>query len=80
MTRSCGHASEAAEGLTDRGGSRRVRQSNDGRRFVQTLVPFGVGVGVGGDPAADSEHGVADGVELDGPDRDVELASCDGRR
>ena len=43
--------------------------------LMQAFRPFGVGIGVGGDPAADAQHGATRGVELDGADRDVQLAS-----
>ena len=49
-----------------------------GAALCRHSCPFGVGIGVGGDPAADPQHGVADGVELDGSDRDIELAPGDG--
>ncbi|CKU17893.1 Uncharacterised protein [Mycobacterium tuberculosis] len=44
---------------------------------MQALRPFGVRIGVGGDPAANAQHGVACGIEFDGADCDVELASGD---
>ena len=48
-----------------------------GRCFDQAFAPLGVGNGVGGDAAADTEHGVARAVELDGADRHVQLGARD---
>ena len=66
--------------LTDGRRCRDARQPDDGRRLMQAFLPFGVGIGVGGDPAADPQHRVSDGVELYGSDRDVELAPGDRGR
>lgn len=44
---------------------------------MQALLQFGIGIGVGGYPAAYSQHGVTGGVEFDGSDRDVQLTSGD---
>lgn len=51
--------------------------ADDGRGFVQALLPLGVRLGVGGDSPADAEHGPPVRVELDGADRHVELTSRD---
>jgi hypothetical protein len=45
---------------------------------VQALVPLAVGIGIGRDAAADAKHRIAEGVELDRPDRDVEFTAGNG--
>jgi hypothetical protein len=53
-----------------------VRDRPDERcGLVQALLPFAVGIGVRGDAAADAEDRLAELVELDRPDRDIQLAA-----
>ncbi len=62
---------------TDPSSGRGARQPDDGSGLVQAFRPFGIGVGIGGDPAADAQHGASGGVELHGADRDIQLAPGD---
>jgi hypothetical protein len=48
------------------------------RGLVQAFVPFAVWIGIGGDATADAHDRIACAIELDGPDRHVELASRRG--
>ena len=70
-------ASERVVTLTDRCRGRDARQPDDRGRLMQAFLPFGVGVGIGGDPAADTEHGATLATELDGAYRDIQLTSGD---
>src|SRR5947209_19595615 len=63
--------------LTGLGRGRDAGQPDDRGRLVQAFLPFGFGIGVGGDPAADAQHGATVGSEFDGADGDVQLASRD---
>jgi len=45
---------------------------------MQAFFPFGIWIGVGGDPAANPEHRATSGIEFDGADRDVELEPATG--
>lgn len=45
---------------------------------MQALLPFGVDVGVRGDPTADTEHRASGGVELHRADRHVEFGAATG--
>src|SRR5271169_3261378 len=60
--------------LTDTSRYGRGRQSDDRGRLMQAFCPFGIGIRVGGDAAADPQHCATYCVELDGADRDIELA------
>ena len=51
------------------------RVTHDGCGLVQALLPLRLGVGVGGDAAADAEDRPPGGIELDGADGYVELGS-----
>ena len=60
---------------------RRAGRATGARRSAAALCRHSchsaIGIGVGGDAAADAEHRAAVGVELDGADRHVELAARD---
>ena len=73
LRRGAAVAARVSSGLTAKLGG--MTAPDDRRRLVQAFLPLGVRVGVGGDAAADAEHRVARGVELDGADRDVQFAS-----